>query len=48
MPIHDWTQVNAGLFHHFHQMLSVRSVVRSMQVSCRWAILHWVSKRLAS
>jgi hypothetical protein len=20
MPIHDWTHVNAGLFHHFHQM----------------------------
>ncbi len=19
MPIHDWTRVNAGLFHHFHQ-----------------------------
>ena len=19
MPIHDWTQVPAGLFHHFHQ-----------------------------
>ena len=18
MPIHDWTRVNAGLFHHFH------------------------------
>ncbi|MGL4419617.1 MAG: DUF4058 family protein [Gemmataceae bacterium] len=20
MPLHDWTRVNAGLFHHFHQM----------------------------
>src|SRR4051812_27308089 len=19
MPIHDWTRVDAGLFHHFHQ-----------------------------
>jgi hypothetical protein len=19
MPIHDWTRVNAGIFHHFHQ-----------------------------
>ncbi len=19
MPLHDWTRVNAGLFHHFHQ-----------------------------
>jgi hypothetical protein len=19
MPIHDWTRVNAGVFHHFHQ-----------------------------
>src|SRR5262249_8885864 len=19
MPVHDWTRVNAGLFHHFHQ-----------------------------
>jgi hypothetical protein len=19
MPIHDWTRVEAGLFHHFHQ-----------------------------
>jgi hypothetical protein len=19
MPIHDWSRVNAGLFHHFHQ-----------------------------
>lgn len=23
MPIHDWTRVNAGLFHHFHQDWSV-------------------------
>lgn len=23
MPIHDWTQVPAGLFHHFHQDWSV-------------------------
>jgi hypothetical protein len=19
MPIHDWTRVDAGIFHHFHQ-----------------------------
>lgn len=19
MPLHDWTKLNAGLFHHFHQ-----------------------------
>jgi hypothetical protein len=19
MPVHDWTRVNAGIFHHFHQ-----------------------------
>jgi hypothetical protein len=19
MPMHDWSKVNAGLFHHFHQ-----------------------------
>jgi hypothetical protein len=19
MPIHDWTRVSAGIFHHFHQ-----------------------------
>ncbi|HEX5445999.1 MAG TPA: hypothetical protein VFW87_19390, partial [Pirellulales bacterium] len=19
MPIHDWSRVNAGIFHHFHQ-----------------------------
>ncbi len=19
MPLHDWTKVNAGLYHHFHQ-----------------------------
>jgi hypothetical protein len=19
MPIHDWTRVDAGMFHHFHQ-----------------------------
>lgn len=24
MPIHDWTRVPAGLFHHFHQSWSVR------------------------
>jgi hypothetical protein len=23
MPVHDWTQVDAGLFHHFHQDWSV-------------------------
>lgn len=23
MPIHDWTRVNSGLFHHFHQDWSV-------------------------
>jgi Protein of unknown function (DUF4058) len=23
MPIHDWTKVDAGLFHHFHQVWSV-------------------------
>lgn len=24
MPIHDWTRVYAGLFHHFHQSYSIR------------------------
>jgi hypothetical protein len=24
MPIHDWTKVPAGLFHHFHQSWSIR------------------------
>jgi Protein of unknown function (DUF4058) len=24
MPIHDWTRVYAGLFHHFHQSWSIR------------------------
>jgi hypothetical protein len=24
MPIHDWTRVPAGLFHHFHQSWSIR------------------------
>ncbi len=23
MPIHDWTRVPAGLFHHFHQDWSI-------------------------
>jgi hypothetical protein len=23
MPIHDWTRVNAGIFHHFHQQWTV-------------------------
>src|SRR5256885_15571257 len=23
MPIHDWTRVDAGLFHHFHQSWTV-------------------------
>src|SRR5258707_731238 len=23
MPVHDWTRVDAGLFHHFHQDWSV-------------------------
>ena len=23
MPLHDWTRVNLGLYHHFHQMWSV-------------------------
>ena len=23
MPVHDWTRVNSGLFHHFHQTWSV-------------------------
>jgi hypothetical protein len=23
MPIHDWTRVDAGLFHHFHQEWTV-------------------------
>ena len=23
MPIHDWTKVPAGLFHHFHQDWSI-------------------------
>ncbi len=26
MPIHDWTRVPSGLFHHFHQSWSVRIV----------------------
>jgi hypothetical protein len=26
MPIHDWTRVPAGLFHHFHQSWSIRIV----------------------
>ena len=26
MPIHDWTRVNSGLFHHFHQDWSVEMV----------------------
>lgn len=24
MPIHDWTRVPAGLFHHFQQSWSIR------------------------
>ncbi|MEZ6062168.1 MAG: DUF4058 family protein [Planctomycetaceae bacterium] len=24
MPLHDWTRVSAGLFHHFHQSWSIR------------------------
>ena len=24
MPLHDWSQVAAGLFHHFHQSWSIR------------------------
>ena len=24
MPLHDWTRVPAGLFHHFHQSWSIR------------------------
>jgi len=26
MPIHDWTRVPSGLFHHFHQAWSMRIV----------------------
>jgi hypothetical protein len=26
MPLHDWTRVPAGLFHHFHQSWSIRIV----------------------
>lgn len=26
MPLHDWTQVYPGLFHHFHQSWSIRIV----------------------
>lgn len=26
MPIHDWTRVPSGLFHHFHQSWSIRIV----------------------
>ena len=26
MPIHDWTRIPAGLFHHFHQDWSIEIV----------------------
>lgn len=29
MPLHDWSQVPAGLFHHFHQVWSV-SIARAL------------------
>src|SRR5438552_404608 len=29
MPIHDWTRVSSGLFHHFHQDWSVE-IARSL------------------
>jgi hypothetical protein len=29
MPIHDWTRVDAGLFHHFHQDLTI-DIARSL------------------
>lgn len=28
MPMHDWTKVDAGIFHHFHQMWSGRIMER--------------------
>jgi hypothetical protein len=24
MPLHDWTRVPSGLFHHFHQSWTIR------------------------
>ena len=33
MPIHDWTRVPSGLFHHFHQDWSVE-IVRTLNRGC--------------
>ena len=46
MPIHDWTRVPSGLFHHFHQDWSVE-IVRDSQslASCSAAWRPLVEQR---
>ena len=46
MPIHDWTRVDAGLFHAFHQGWIIRlSDSRRTPVSYRVTILRSRSRR---
>jgi hypothetical protein len=41
MPIHDWTRVDAGLFHDFHQVFR-RSMLKAKSRPKPWALARWI------
>jgi hypothetical protein len=46
MPIHDWTRVNAGIFHHFHHAW-IEDIART-EGCCLRIIALWPNKLLAA
>ena len=44
MPVHDWTRVDAGLFHHFHQDWTIE-LCRSLNLSNCVAIVLFEALR---
>jgi hypothetical protein len=46
MPIHDWTKVNAGIFHHFHQDWTIE-IARTLNRGLLPANYHALAEQIA-
>ena len=41
MPVHDWTRVEAGIFHSFRNVWMAERKMRSMAASFQTTIMLW-------